>query len=132
MIDEGHIRELLIESCHSSADANRFFKSHLNDAELLECLVNIAVDAEDYGGDAPMEAAYWVSEFPAALIKKHEKELIAVLSSADVNGSLIALALGKTQSLMAKPLILAELGDGQRYDAWLFRKALAYYDGRGE
>jgi hypothetical protein len=127
MIDERRIREMLIESCHTSAKARQFFESRLRDAELLNCLVEIAVDTSDFGGDAPMEAAHYLSRFPAEMIEKHENKLIAALPLVSGYGGAIALALGKAKSLAAKALIRRELGDGQRFDAWMFREALAHY-----
>lgn len=79
MIGERCIRELLIASCHSSLKAQRFFESQLDSAELLDCLMRIAVDADDYGGDAPMQAARYISQFSPNLIEKHEEDLIAAL-----------------------------------------------------
>ncbi len=60
---EDHIRETLIEACHSSDEADRFFRLHLDKPELLAILVRIAKDDDDYGGDAPMTAAYYVQSF---------------------------------------------------------------------
>ena len=117
MIDEQYIREKLIQACHSSKQARQYFESRLDDVPLLNCLVKIAVDAEDYGGDAPMEAAYYFSRYPSNLIEKHDKDLIAALPRVNGYGGAIALALGKAKSLTAKPLILSELGDGERLDS---------------
>jgi len=125
MFDETDIREKLIASCHSSVEAQAFFKAHLEDAELLKMLVSIAQD--DRGGDAPMQAAYWVSEYPSHLLQPYEPVFYQLLPLADWAFGHIALALGKTRSVRGRNLILAQLGNGERFDAWLYEKALAYY-----
>ncbi|HZK79929.1 MAG TPA: hypothetical protein VFC46_02655 [Humisphaera sp.] len=127
MVDEKEIRELLIASCHSSAAAIRFFRDHLEDQNLLRLLVHIAQDADDYEGDAPMQAAYWLSESSGAVLISHEPMLFEMLPLVDGYGGSVALALGKTGSPRGRKLIQKELGDGKRFDAWLFRRALACY-----
>ena len=128
MFDEAHIRDLLVKSCHSSKEARTFFESRRNDAELLALLVLIAKDDEDYEGDAPMRAAYYASQFPGNLLLPHEAELRAMLPIVEGYGGHIALALGKTKSVAGKTAILNGLGDGTRFDAWLFREALSQYE----
>jgi hypothetical protein len=66
-VDRDTVRELLVWSCHSSPAADDFFKRHLGDEALLDLLLDIAVD--DYSGDAQMTAAYWVSQYPTALLR---------------------------------------------------------------
>jgi hypothetical protein len=128
MIDEAAIRQLLIDSCHSSAAAEKFFRCHLDDVELLALLVRIARDAEDYEGDAPMQAAYWMSQYPANLLMPHEAALLEMLPMVDGYGGHVALALGKTRSPRGREAIVQELGNGERVDAWLFRKAIEAAD----
>ncbi|CAM0999784.1 hypothetical protein EJMOOK_14070 [Rhodanobacter sp. Root179] len=127
MYDEATIRKQLIASCHSSQEAKEYFLANLNDPELLSLLVKIALDAEDHGGDAPMQAAYFTSQFPNSLLVRYEPELFGLLTSANGYGGHVALALGKTRSARGKEALVAELGDGSRFDAWLFNKALAEY-----
>jgi hypothetical protein len=128
MHSEAHIRDLLIKSCHASKDAQAFFESRRNDEELLALLIRIAKDAEDYEGDAPMQAAYYASQFPGSLLLPYEAELRAMLPIVNGYGGHIALALGKTKSIAGKQVILNELGDGTRFDARLFREALSQYE----
>ena len=127
MLDEARIRDLLIGSCHSSKEAQIFFEAHRNDHEVLDLLIRIAKDEEDYGGDAPMQAAYFASQFPGHLLLPYEAELRAMLPVVRGYGGHVALALGKTKSIAGKEAILNELGDGTRFDAWLFRQALSQY-----
>lgn len=131
MLDEAAIRQLLIDSCHSSAAAEKFFRCHLDDVELLALLVRIARDAHDYEGDAPMQAAYWMSQYPGDLLVPHEAALLEMLPIVDGYGGHVALALGKTQSPRGREAIVRELGDGQRFDAWLFRQAIEAVDREG-
>jgi hypothetical protein len=127
MYDEANIRDQLIASCHSADDARLFFLSRLNEPELLFVLIKIALDAQDHGGDAPMQAAYFASQYPGSLLARYEPELYGLLTAAAGYGGHIALALGKTKSVRGKSALVAELGDGSRFDAWLFKEALAEY-----
>jgi hypothetical protein len=131
MIDEAVIRQLLIDSCHSSAAAEKFFRCHLDDVELLALLVRIARDPDDYAGDAPMQAAYWMSQYPANHLIPHEAALLEMLPIVDGYGGHVALALGKTRSPRGREAILQELGNGERFDAWLFREAIEAADREG-
>ncbi len=129
MHDEAAIRDLLIESCHSSKEAVSFFVEQMSDPEFLSLLMCIALDEYGYLGDAPMQAAYFVSQFPGELLAPHEAALFELLPQADGYGGHVALALAKTKSERGKQAILTELGDGSRFDAWLFKEALAEYEG---
>lgn len=128
MKTEQEIRDLLIDSCHSVAEAEQYFLDRLDDTDLLNCLVTIAKDEDGYLGDAPMQAAYFVSQHGPEMLTPYESDLIAMLPEVDGYAGHIALALGKTQSVPGKQLITQELGDGQRFDAWLFEEALALYE----
>ena len=128
MIDESAIRELLIDSCHSSAAADNFFRCHLDDTELLALLVQIVRDADDYQGDAPMQAAYWMSQFRGDLLMLHEASLLEMLPIVDGYGGHVALALGKTRSPRGRQAIVRELGNGERFDAWLYQQGIEAAD----
>jgi hypothetical protein len=69
-----------------------------------------------------MQAAYWVSQFPSSLLRPHEPVLYEMLPIVDGYGGRVALALGKTGSQRGRAAIIEELGDGTRFDAWLFRE----------
>ena len=127
MYEEATIREQLIASCRSSKEAQQYFLARLSDPELLSLLMTIALDTYDHGGDAPMQAAYFASQFSGSLLVRHEPALFGLLTSANGYGGHVALALGKTKSARGKEALVAELGDGSRFDAWLFNKALAEY-----
>src|SRR2546430_643751 len=112
MISESVVRELLIHSCHSSSEAKRELLSELSSPAFVDLLVQIAVDADDHQGDAPMQAAYFLSQAPPAHIRVHEKQLLALLSTANGYSGHIALTLGRIQSRDAKPLIAHMLMEG--------------------
>lgn len=131
MINEVTIRQLLIDSCHSSDAADGFFRSRFNDEELLSLLVKIAREADDCQGDAPMQAAYWKSQYSANLLMSYEPALMEMLPMVDGYEGHVALALGKTRSPRGRALIAQELEKGERFDAWLFREALAAADQEG-
>ena len=78
MFDKNTIRELLIDSVHSKNQAKDFFNSKLTNKELLDVLVEIAID--DYSGDARMEASYWSSKFEPELLKNIEGQLLKIQS----------------------------------------------------
>lgn len=63
----------LMQSLHSAKPATDFFRSHLNDESLLATLLEVA--HADVSDDARMEAAYWVSQFPAELLEPFETKL---------------------------------------------------------
>lgn|SRR5215470_8445860 len=128
MYDEADIREKLVDSCHSSTEAREFFMARLADQELLALLMKIAENAEDWDGDAPMQAAHFASQFPGALLEPYEPKLLSLLTAVNGYGGHIALALGKTRSPRGRIALLSELGDGSRFDAWQFKKALAEYE----
>lgn len=128
MYDEAAIRQKLIDSCHSSKEAVQFFVERLQDEGLLALLMKIAEDAEDHGGDAPMQAAHFAARYPGALLTPHEPTLFRLLTAGTGYAGHIALALGKTRSPRGKTALLFELGDGSRIDAWLFKKGLAEYE----
>ena len=115
MADETLIRKLLIDSCHSSADAESQLESRLDDSQLTACLVRIARDADDYGGDAPMQAAYYLSKTSADLLAPHESALIDTIPVADDAGYTghIAIALAKTNTVSVKPLIERAAAEGR-------------------
>jgi hypothetical protein len=75
-----------------------------------------------------MQAAYFASQYPGTLPEPYEPKLLDLLPTVNGYGGHIALALGKTKSPRGKAALLAELGDGSRFDAWLFKKALAEYE----
>lgn len=127
MYDEAMIRHLLVASCHSSSEAEQYFADRADDAELLTLLLKIAVDENGLEGDAPMQAAHFAAQFPGTLLAQYESELLELLGTANGYRGHVAIALAKTGSLRGKAALLGELGDGSRFDAWLFRKALAEY-----
>ena len=84
MYDEADIRDKLIDSCHSSKEAEQFFMTRLGDKELLALLMKIAEDSDDYGGDAPMQAAHFAAQYSGTLLAPYEPTLFRLLTT--VNG----------------------------------------------
>ncbi len=125
------IRELLIETMHSNDSADSYFHQKLVDREMLKILVRIALDDEDFGGDAPMAAGDYIHQYPAEWLKEHEASFLDILKReySDARPEDIALALAKFKSLSAKSFIekeIRELEWGPRCER--FEAALALYD----
>ena len=96
-LNKDKIRCLLIDSVHSKIEAKDFFRINLSNSELLNILVEFAVD--DYSGDARMEAAYWISKFDSTLLESIEKDLLRI--QEDELGSIVChilVALGRIKS----------------------------------
>lgn len=74
--DPNSLRQLLIATTSKTTSpiAMTYFREHLSDERLLECLLPIALEGED-AGDAPWAAANVIVEFPAHLLRKHEDAL---------------------------------------------------------
>lgn len=125
---EEKARLLLIDSCYSSKEADEELLKNLSSPEFVSLLVKIALDEDDYEGDAPMQAAYYLSKAPVDLTKPFEKQLFRLLPVASGYGGHVALTLGRMKSAEAKAIIQAELGDGARFEAWLFIEALKQYE----
>jgi hypothetical protein len=79
-VDTDTVRELLILTCHSSPLARQFFKDRLGNEATLSVLLGLAI--EGYSGDAQMTASYWVSQFPADLLRLHVSELEMLLRTS--------------------------------------------------
>ncbi|MBU2709430.1 hypothetical protein KCM76_25800 [Zooshikella marina] len=131
MYQESDIRELLIETCYSNEQANAFFEERLEDEALLEILVYIAFDEDDYGGDAPMASGDYIPRFPAESLKQFEPQFLSILETewASARHEDIALALAKINSIKGKELTekwLSELGEGPRYEK--FKQAYEQYE----
>ncbi|OUS05843.1 hypothetical protein A9Q81_03615 [Gammaproteobacteria bacterium 42_54_T18] len=111
MYDHQEIRELLIDTCHSNDLAVQFFEEKLGDKELLELLVRIAIDEEDYGGDAPMAAGDYIFKYPVEWLEKYEESFVDILKRehSAVRPENIAMALAKIKSPAAKTLIEREI-----------------------
>lgn len=126
MIDETKARQLLIDSCHSSAEAEHCISQELNSAEFIGVLVRIAVDADDYQGDAPGAAAHFLSQAEPTLVKPYEYPLVALLESADGYAGSIALILGRMRSAGAKAVIEHRIAEG--WPEHLYKQALSFYE----
>ena len=124
---ESNLRKVLIESCHSSEEADKYMMSILNSEDIVEQLVNIALDKNEIGGDAPMQAAYYLSQSAPMSLFSYEKILIELLQDSKPYNGHIALALGRMGSTKAKKLIEKELGDGEFVGSWLYEEALICY-----
>jgi hypothetical protein len=74
--DAENLRALLIctTSETTSQMVGQYFSTYYNDKELLQSLVEIALEGED-SGDAPWAAANVLVEFPAVLLAEHTESL---------------------------------------------------------
>jgi hypothetical protein len=127
MIPEAETRQLLIDSCHSSTEAEERILRELQSREFVSLLVDIAVDAADYQGDAPMQAAYFLSKAPPSLVQPHETALLALLESADGYAGSVALMLGRMKSQQAKAVIEQRLAEGW-WPEHLYKEAMSCYE----
>jgi hypothetical protein len=127
MISEAKVRKGLIDSCHSSAEAETELMTLLSSPDHIALLVKIEMDDDDYQGDAPMQAAYFLSQASPSLTRPFEHQLFALLPTANGYGGHIALTLGRMKSALAKDVIRSELSAGQFPSAWLYEKALQEY-----
>ncbi|MFZ6749054.1 hypothetical protein ACO0K8_08765 [Undibacterium sp. Ren11W] len=126
MLSESETRQLLIDSYHSSPEADRRISEALASQEFVALLLHIAVDADDYQGDAPMTAAYFLSQASVVLLQPHEEKLLALLETADGYAGSVALALGRIQSPSAKATIEQRLAEGW-WSEHLYKEALSCY-----
>ena len=69
---------------------------------------------------------------PEELLSPYEPVLLEALRLFNYEyGARLAVALGKIGSQQGRVAILQALGDGKRFDAWLFHKALEAADRAG-
>lgn len=95
--DDESLRELLTLSVHSARGASDYFDAHLQDENLLERLVGIAIDEEGHEGDAPMAATHWLEQAPAFLLRRHGLRLLRGFPVVDAgHNGLLAMVLAKT------------------------------------
>jgi hypothetical protein len=129
MADHTAIRELLIQSCHSSNAADVQLTSQIGDAAFIADLANIARDRDDFGGDAPMQAAYYLSQASPELLLPHATKLLETVPVADDCGYLghLSIAIAKTNATTAKSFIESAASNPNRSDAWLFREAMTHF-----
>ncbi|MBK1812664.1 hypothetical protein JHL18_18755 [Clostridium sp. YIM B02505] len=122
-INKDIIRGLLIDSVHSKTEAKDFFTKNLNSSELLNMLVEVAID--DYSGDARMEAAYWISKFDTTLLKSIEKDLLRIQEDElDSIACHILVALGRIKSEEGLKFLIEKRIEPEMY--WE-SQALKYY-----
>lgn len=74
--DQANLRQLLIctTSKTTAEAAEAYFLAHHGDGDLLQSLINIALEGDD-AGDAPWAAANVLSEFSASMLQRHEAAL---------------------------------------------------------
>jgi hypothetical protein len=75
-------RQLLIDSCYSSREAAEELLKNLASPAFVSLLVKIALDEDDHEGDAPMQAAYYLSKAPVDLTRPFESQLLRLLPVA--------------------------------------------------
>lgn len=96
---------LLIDSVHSSEQAEKFFQSHMDDKELLKQILQVVEESES--GDARMEGAYWLSQAQDDFLRDVEKRLLVLMDCEwDSVAVHIMMALAKIQSQEALDKII--------------------------
>ena len=128
MIAEAEARQLLIDSCAVTSEAEHRILGELQSPEFVNLLVHIAVDADDYEGDAPMQAAYFLTKASPELTRTHESALLTLLHTAQGYAGSVALVLGRMKSQQAKPFIIQAVAEGW-WPEHFFKEALACYEG---
>lgn len=122
-LNKERIRDLLIDSVHSKTEAKDFFGKNLNNSELLNILVEFAAD--DYSGDARMEAAYWISKFDITLLESIENDLLRIQEDElDSIVCHILVALGRIKSKEGLKFLIERRIEPEMY--WE-SQALKYY-----
>ncbi len=128
ILNESEIRNLLIDTCLISRKKNADLKlmEYMKDRSMCELLVKIAKDEDDYQGDAPMQAAYYLRFIDSDLLKKFENELIEMFEYVDGYQGHIAILLGIIKSRKGLELIKNEIPlytkDGS--DPWQLLEAI--------
>ncbi|MBC8063027.1 MAG: hypothetical protein H7Y18_20540 [Clostridiaceae bacterium] len=125
------IRELLIltviESC---TEADSFFKESIQceRIEILDYLVRISGDFDDFG-DAPIQAPYYIKEYPSYMLKSYEDEMIhSLLNDERGARAFLSIALGKIKSEKAKEYIYNLAEDKEILGNWIFEEARKLYE----
>lgn len=127
--DPAQLEDLLIRSVHSDKEADRFFLSRLDDDALLGGLLEIAEQCES--GDARMQGAYWISQFPAPLLRPLEERLLVLMDCGwDSVAVHIMMALSTMQSRTALEKIIEERIKPRLY--WEAAALRRYLPGAGE
>ena len=132
MYNQEDIRCLLIATYYSDEEAKNFFLERLNDRDLLDVLIKVALDEGDYNGDGPMAAGDYIHKFSSKWLKEYEEILLTILyreNYSSVRPEDIAMALASFKSPKAKSFILDninELGEGPRFES--FKEALKKYE----
>jgi hypothetical protein len=128
------IRELLILSAHSCAQATAFLEGHLGGPTLARLLLEAVRDADDFGsGDVRIEAAHYLGLLTGESLKAHGTELLALFDAEndDAPGGnmrpLLSLALARGGILGGKERIERELKDEPSVFDQHFRNAFEIY-----
>ena len=126
-MDEENLRELLIESCHSNKEAEKEIEKLTSNSEITELLSMISGDED--GGDAPMQASYFLQFLPHDELHKYKAQLIKHLHIKDnPNACWVALALSAIHSDEAYLHISEMLAREDFQGDWIYKKALENYD----
>lgn len=124
---EKNVRDLLIETMHSSAAAEQQILAELSKPEFVDLLLTIAIDAADYGGDAPTAAGFYLTKIQQhcqqllkatvdAFVHRHQVELSAFFRDRERghNWANVVLALARFRSIPAQ----SYLQQLQKMDEW--------------
>jgi hypothetical protein len=108
------LREKLIESMHSNADADQFFINNFNNQEMLLKLCLICAPYDKYSDDPRMKAAYYISQHSPELLVSVLPLLTALITipscdGEDMNGNIachLIKAINKAKHLSKGTLYL--------------------------
>jgi len=127
MKSERDIRNLLINTMHSSPVAEQQILAELSKPEFVDLLLTIAIDAANYGGDAPTAASFYLTKIQQhcqkplnatvdAFVHRHQAELSAFFGDRERghNWANVVLALARFRSIPAK----SYLQQLQKMDGW--------------
>lgn len=101
------LRELLISSMHSNADAQSYFENNSNSYSLLQDLCTVCAPYDSYSNDPRMRAAYYIEMFPEDILVQVLPTLLVLVSIPspdyeDMNGNIagpLLAAIDKSKRL---------------------------------
>jgi hypothetical protein len=73
-MDSAELRRLLLDAARAQPEAQAYFETRAEDAALLKTLFEIAL--ADSSDTRRLQAAYYISRFPARLLSDYEDDLV--------------------------------------------------------
>ncbi len=81
------IRRALIASVYSDEEADSYFLEHLHDPNMLLTLCNICAPHDEFTNDPRMQAAFYISQYPAELLVEVFPLLVVLLTMPPEDGA---------------------------------------------